>query len=142
METRTRHLQNRSILDYLIKWKKLPPKIPHRRMRILYISIQNYSSVEDNHFLKERGVLGPYNTGVAPLLLLLVYPPIVIVVRMYPPYCYFYAPQKPTIFIVVPLHYYCYVGSNYIVTPQTPIYRKQVLSFVSSKNFSFRFCHL
>ena len=29
-------------------------------MRILYRSIQNYSSIEDNTFLKERGKLGPY----------------------------------------------------------------------------------
>jgi len=34
-----------------------PLKIPHGRMRILYRSIQNYSSVEDNTFLKERAFL-------------------------------------------------------------------------------------
>jgi hypothetical protein len=44
-----------------------PLKIPHGRMRILYRSIQNYSSIEDNTFLKERGMLGPYNTSVYPL---------------------------------------------------------------------------
>jgi len=35
-------------------------------MIILYVSIQNYSSIEDNTFLKERGMLGPYTTSVAP----------------------------------------------------------------------------
>ena len=54
-------------------------KIPHRRMEILYRSIQNYSSIEDNTFLKERRILGPivlvyliiFIVSVAPLLLLL-----------------------------------------------------------------------
>jgi len=40
-------------------------KILHGRMRILYRSTQSYSSVEDNTFLKERGMLGPYITSVA-----------------------------------------------------------------------------
>jgi len=42
-----------------------PLKILHGRMRILYRSTQSYSSVEDNTFLKERGMLGPYITSVA-----------------------------------------------------------------------------
>jgi len=37
----------------------------HGRMRTLYKSIQNYSSIEENTFLKERGMLGPYNTSVS-----------------------------------------------------------------------------
>jgi len=41
-------------------------------MRILYRSIQNYSSVEDNTFLKERGMLGPYNTIDAPITIVVV----------------------------------------------------------------------
>jgi len=41
-------------------------KIPHGRMKLLYRSIQNYSSIEDNTFSKDRGMLGPYNTSVAP----------------------------------------------------------------------------
>ena len=41
-------------------------------MKILYKNIQNYSSVEYNTFSKERGMWGPYNTSVAPVLLLLV----------------------------------------------------------------------
>ena len=43
-----------------------PLKILHGRMRILYRSIQNYSSIEDNTFLKERGMLGPYITSIVP----------------------------------------------------------------------------
>ena len=54
-------------------------------MKILYRSIQNYLSVEDNTFLKDRGMLGPYTTHATPILLL----------------C---APYKPTTIIVVPLH--------------------------------------
>jgi len=37
-------------------------------------------------------MLVPYNTSVSPLLLLLMYHPIVIVVPMYFPYCYYCAP--------------------------------------------------
>ena len=70
-------------------------------------------------------------------LLLLVQPPYYIVVPMQSPYCYYCAPQKPTIVIIVPLHYYFYVDSDYIMTPQTPIYRKKAFSFISSKNCSF-----
>ena len=36
-------------------------------------------------------------------------------------------PCNPHIVIIVPLHYYCQVGQNYIVAPWTPIYRKEVL---------------
>jgi len=43
-----------------------PLKIPHGRMIILYKSIQNYSSIEHNTFLEERGMLVPYNTSVTP----------------------------------------------------------------------------
>ena len=65
-ETRTRQLRNRSISEYLIKWKNLPAE---------------YSTWEDKNFiqrhqellkhsgqcvLKERGMLGPYTTSVTP----------------------------------------------------------------------------
>jgi len=60
-------------------------------MRILYRSIQNYSSVEDNTFLKERGMLGPYNTSDAPTTIIVV-SLINIVVPLLSPYCYYYAP--------------------------------------------------
>ena len=43
-----------------------PLRILHGRMRILYRSTRSYSSVEDNTFLKERGMLGPYITSIAP----------------------------------------------------------------------------
>jgi len=60
-------------------------------MRILCRSIQNYSSVEDNTFLKERGMLGPYNTSDYPITIVVI-PLIYIVVPLLPPYCYFCAP--------------------------------------------------
>jgi hypothetical protein len=68
-----------------------PLKIPHGRMRILCRSIQNYSSVEDNTFLKERGMLGPYNTSDYPITIVVI-PLINIVVPLLPPYCYYCAP--------------------------------------------------
>ena len=66
-------------------------KIPHGRMRILCRSIQNCSSVEDNTFLKERGMLGPYNTSDYPITIVVI-PLIYIVVPLLPPYCYLCAP--------------------------------------------------
>jgi len=68
-----------------------PLKIPHGRMRILYRSIQNYSSIEDNSFLKERGMLGPYNTSDSPITIVIV-SLIVIVGPLLSPYCYYCAP--------------------------------------------------
>jgi len=47
-------------------------KIPHGRMIILYRSIQNYSSIEENTFLKERGMLGPYNISDSPITIVIV----------------------------------------------------------------------
>jgi len=68
-----------------------PLKIPHGRMRILYRSIQNYSSVENDTFLKERGMLGPYNTSDSPITIVVV-SLIVIGVPLLSPYCYYCAP--------------------------------------------------
>jgi len=59
-------------------------KIPHGRMRILYRSIQNYSSVEDNTFLKERGMLGPYNTSDSPITIFIVSLIVIIVPHRIP----------------------------------------------------------
>ena len=39
---------------------------------MLYKSIENYSSIEDNNFLKERGMLGPYNTSDSPTTIVIV----------------------------------------------------------------------
>ena len=80
-KTRTWQLRNRSISEYLMKCKNLPLKNLHGRMRILYKSIRSYSSVEDNTFLKERGMLGPYITTIVP-------------------YCYYCT-------LVTPFCYYC-----------------------------------
>ena len=75
-------------------------------MRILCISIQNYSSVEDNTFLKERGMLGPYNTSDYPITIVVI-PLIYIVVPLLPPYCYLCAPYNPSIVVFVAFYYYC-----------------------------------
>ena len=56
METRTRQLRNRSISEYLIKWKNLPTEDSTWEDENLYRSTQSYASVEDNTFLKERGI--------------------------------------------------------------------------------------
>ena len=65
-DTRIFQLRNRSISKYLIKWRKLLLKIPLGKMRLLYRSIQSYSSIADNTCLKERGMLSP-NIGSLPL---------------------------------------------------------------------------
>ena len=71
-----------------------PLKIPHGRMRILYRSIQNYSSIEDNTFLKERGMLGPYNTSDYPITI--VFASLInIVVPLLSPYSYFVPNRIP-----------------------------------------------
>ena len=58
-ETRIHQLRNRSISEYLIKWRNLPTEDSTWEDEK---SLQNYLSVEDNTFLKERGMLGPYTT--------------------------------------------------------------------------------
>jgi hypothetical protein len=65
-DTRICQLRNRSISEYLIKWRKLPLKIPLGKMSLLYISIQSYSSIANNTCLKGRGMLSP-NIGSLPL---------------------------------------------------------------------------
>ena len=70
-----------------------------------------------------------------------------LIVVVQPPYCYFCTPVVPILLLLCPikphycycwpLDYYCQVGQDYIMTPWIPIYRKQVFSFESSKNFSF-----
>jgi len=67
-----------------------PLMIPHGGIRILYRSIQNYSSIEDNAFRKERGILGPYNTSDSPITIVIV-SLIVIIVPLLSPYCYYCA---------------------------------------------------
>ena len=81
-----------------------PLRILHGRMRILYRSIQRYSSIEENTFLKERGMLGPYITSVVPYYF------------QCSPLLLFLYPCNPHIVIIVPLHYYCQVCYDYIVT--------------------------
>jgi len=55
-----------------------PLKIPHARLRILYRSIHNYSSIEENTFLKERVLLGTCNTSV--FLYHCYYNPLIVIV--------------------------------------------------------------
>ena len=68
-ETRTRQLRNRSISEYLIKWKNLLVEDSTWEDDNFIQKHQNYSSIEDNTFLKERGMLGPYILVITPLLL-------------------------------------------------------------------------
>jgi hypothetical protein len=65
-DTRIRQLRNRSISEYLIKWRKLSAEIPLGKMSLLYRSIQSYSSIVDNTCLKGRGMLS-HNIGSLPL---------------------------------------------------------------------------
>ena len=67
-----------------------PLKITNGRVRILNRSIQNYSSIEDNTFLKERGMLGRYTTSVTPYYY--YYNPLIILL----------CPSSPHIVIIVP----------------------------------------
>jgi len=90
-ETRTQQLQNRSILEYLIKWKNLLIEDVTWKDENFIKSIQKYSSVKDNTFLMERGMLGPYNTSNSPITLIIVFL-IVIFVPLLSPYCYYCAP--------------------------------------------------
>ena len=60
-------------------------------MIILWKFIQNYSSSKDTDFLKERGMLGPYNTSSSPITIVFV-SLIVIIVPLLSPYCYYCAP--------------------------------------------------
>jgi len=50
MELRNQQLQNRSISEYLIKWKNLPTEDSTWEDNNLYRSIKNYLGVEDNSF--------------------------------------------------------------------------------------------
>jgi len=81
-------------------------------------------------------MIGPYNISDYPITIVVV-PLINIVVPLLPPYFYYCAPIESL---------YCYFCGfillllgrlGYIVTPLTPIYRKEVLTFVSSKSCSF-----
>ena len=65
-DTRIRQLRNKSILEYLIKWTKLPAEDSTWEDDFLYKSMHSYSSVVDNTCLKGRGMLSP-NVGPLPL---------------------------------------------------------------------------
>ena len=105
--------------------KTYPLKILHGRMRSLYRSTQSYSSIEDNTFLKERGMLGHYITSVFPYCCQCS-PLIVIVVPLYPQYCYYCA---LTLLLLGQLGLYCDPIDSYI--------QKEVMSFVPSNNCPF-----
>ena len=59
-EARIKRLRNLAIMEYLIKWKKFLAEMQHGKKNIVYRSILSYSSVEDNTFLKKRGMLRLY----------------------------------------------------------------------------------
>ena len=65
-ETRTRQLQNWSILEYLIKWKKLSTEDSTWEEKNFIQKHQELLKCYGQHFLKERGMLGPYTTSLTP----------------------------------------------------------------------------
>ena len=76
-ETRTRQLQNQSISEYLIKWKNLTTKDSTWEDENFILKHPDISSIEENTFLKERGMLGPYNTSVSPYF---YYSPLTVII--------------------------------------------------------------
>ena len=99
IETRTRQLRNRSISEYLIKWKNLSTEDSAWEDENF---IQKHLELLRRwglHFFKERGMLGPYNTSDYPItivvvpLINIVVPPIVPILLLLCPieplYCYF-----------------------------------------------------
>ena len=65
-ETRTRQLWNRSILEYLIKWKKLPIEDSTWEVNNFIQKHPKLLKHLGQQFLKERGMLGPYTASVTP----------------------------------------------------------------------------
>jgi len=66
MEIRTQQLWNRSIFEYLIKWKNLTTEYFAWEEENFIHKHQELLKHRWQHFLKERGMLGPYTTSVAP----------------------------------------------------------------------------
>ena len=60
------------ISEYLIKWKNLPVEDSTWEDENFIQKHLELISAEDNKFLKEMGMLGPFNASVSPLLLFLV----------------------------------------------------------------------
>jgi hypothetical protein len=58
-ERRIHQLRNRSISDYLVKWRKLSAENSNWEDEYLYKSIWSYSSIADNTCLKGRSMLSP-----------------------------------------------------------------------------------
>ena len=65
-KTRNRQLQNRSILEYLTKWKNLPIEDSTWEDESFIQKHLELLKHWGKNFLKERGMLGPYTTGVTP----------------------------------------------------------------------------
>ena len=90
---------------------------------ILCYRLQYMASIPVEPWTTQK-LLCPYNTSVFPYyychcspLLLLLFPCCPHIVIIVPH-------RSPLLLLLFP--YYCYVGFDYIVTPQTPIYRKKV----------------
>ena len=65
-KTRNRQLWNRSILEYLIKWKNLPIEDSTWEDENFIQKHPGLLKRWGQHFLKERGILGPYTTSLTP----------------------------------------------------------------------------
>ena len=89
-----------------------PLKIPHGRVIILYRSIHNYSSIEDNTFMKERGMLGPYNSRDSPITIVIV--ALIIIVVPYWTHIFIIMPHRiPLLLFLFP--YIIIVMSSLII---------------------------
>ena len=120
-------------------------KIPHGRVRILYRSIHSYSSIKEKTFLKESGMLGPYNTSDSLITIVIV---ALIVIVNVAPYFYWCAHVSPMLLLLCPIEaHYCYYCALILLLLcrlwlcydplDSYIYIEEVFSFKSSKNFSF-----
>ena len=65
-ETRTRQLRNRSISEYLTKWKNLPTEDSTCEDKNFIQKHTELLKNIDNTFLNERSMLGPYITSIVP----------------------------------------------------------------------------
>ena len=97
-------------------------------MRILYKSIQSYSSVEENTFFKDMGMLGPYITSIVPYCCSVV--PLLLLLYPCSPHIFIIVPHNlPLIFFLCP--YIIIVRSARIILwPHGLLY------------IEIRFCHL
>ena len=126
-QSRKQELDNYEIDQFQSIWasgRTYPLKIPHRRIIILYRSIQNYSTIKDNTFLKDKGMLGPYNTSVSPYCYCCAHVVAILLVFCRIEVCYSYCGALTLLLLCRiwlycdPLDSYIYKGGFFIWTIQ------------------------